>query len=305
MNRYLFAAIIPVILSTNCFSQGKGAQIGIFPPQMHQQICQESTFTRFLEIFNTGDSTLDFNAGISPDTTWLSVSPLAGKILPGDTATVEFDFNSSGLPLNNYYANFTINSNDRNHPDTIVLTMLHVQDLTILIQPDSDSICSGCTIKLQTAVFGCSEAYSFSWSSDPPGFSSTDKSPDVSPHVNTTYMVTVTDGNYSSQKSILIKVYGSSGISENQNYTGISVYPNPVKYLLFVRLNSDHAGQGSIRISDLSGRPVQSEEVEVNKGLNEFSLKIGRIDPGVYLLSWQSAIKAFQAIRFCEKIMVY
>ena len=281
-------------------------QIPLQSPQMHQQICQESTFTRYLDVFNTGDSTLVFSAVISPDTlSWVSTSPLSGEIEPGDTSQIEFNFNSTGLPLNNYYADLVINSNDPENPELVVLTMLHVQILTILLNAEDDSICQGCSTQLTTIVFGCSEAYSFNWDSDPPGFSSTEKSPVMSPQVNTTYTVTVTDGNYSSQKSVEIKVYGSSGLTENQTISEVSVYPNPGNDILNLKFISEYSGRGMIRITDLSGRMLLSENVLIYKGLNERSVRSGNIKPGVYLLSVQAENKAKQAVMVTRKIVVY
>jgi len=66
--------------------------------------------------------------------------------------------------------------------------------LTTDILPDDQAICSDENITLTTNTSGGAEEYSYSWSSDPPGFSSTQTSPEVSPNQTTTYTVTVDDG---------------------------------------------------------------------------------------------------------------
>lgn len=271
-------------------------QIEIYPPQIHQQICQESTFTRYLNIINTGDQTLIYTAAFSPDTVnWVAAAPLNGIVQPGDTSLVEFNFNSVGLPVENYLADFVISSNDPFTPEKVVLTMLHVQDLHITINPDEDSICMGCSTKLNTSVFGCSEAYYFSWTSDPPGFYSTEKSPSVSPEESTIYMVTVTDGGYSKADSVEIFVNGTIGLPENHVLSGISIFPNPVNYIFKVRFSSEYYGQGFIKINDMSGRMVQSEKIFIEEGLNELSIQIFDCEPGVYLLSVHSDNKVIKA----------
>jgi hypothetical protein len=302
MRRYLIIVVISLALPAICLSQGRVApHIGTYPPQIHQQICQESTFTRYLSVFNTGDATLDFTASFTGGPfSWVTAYPLSGEIVPGDTIQIEFDFNSTGLPLDNYYADFLIESNDPDDTAHIVLAMLHVQDLTILLTPDEDSICSGCSTKLTTIVFGCSEQYSFSWSSDPPGFYSTEKSPVVSPLVNTVYTVTVTDGGYSKDKSVEIKVYGTNGIPENRNVSDISVYPNPCDEKVYVKFMSELNFKGMICISDFSGRSLYSEDVIINEGLNELSIETSGIEKGVYLLSF----RAGKANLCYKKIMV-
>jgi hypothetical protein len=56
------------------------------------------------------------------------------------------------------------------------------------------SVCSGESVELSAQVFGGgSGSHTFSWSSDPTGFSSTDSVVTVSPVVTTTYTVEVTD----------------------------------------------------------------------------------------------------------------
>ncbi len=287
MKRYLTIYGIFLILLIICANRGNAQPlIGTYPPQVHQQICQESTFTRYLQVFNSGDSVLIFNAAITPDTiSWVAASPLSGEIEAGDTLLIGFYFNSAGLSIDNYYADLVISSNDPSTPELSVLAMLHVQDLTIFIEPEEDSICLGCSTQLNVMVFGCSEMYNFNWASDPPGFTSTEKSPVVSPQVTTTYTVTVTDGGYSSQKSVQIFVQPSSGIPDVQYLTDIIIYPNPGQGILTVKFQSPSDGSGQLRITDRSGRIVHSEEVPINTGLNDFAFQTAGLLPGMYLLS--------------------
>ena len=307
MRKCIICAVVLLVLSVFCHGQEGGVpEIGVYPPQIHQQICQESTFTRYLDVINYGDATLNFTAAFSPNpVSWVTAAPLSGQVEPGDTSLIEFNFNSAGLPLANYIVDFVISSNDPENPELVVLTMLHVQDLTILLTPDEDSICQGCSTQLTTIVFGCSEQYSFSWTSDPPGFYSTEKSPVVSPQVNTVYTVTVTDGNYSKQDSVEITVYGTTGIPENQYNSEVTVYPNPVNDQIKLKFISDYKGPGMIEISDLSGRIVLSEAVYIDEGLTGMSIRIADLEPGLYLLTVLSDEGASEALLASSKIFVY
>lgn len=163
--------------------------------------------------------------------------------------------------------------------------MLHVQDLNIILEPESDSICAGCSNRINQYVFGCSEAYSFSWTSDPPGFISTEKSPEVSPAVNTTYTVTVTDGGYSSQQSIFIHVYGNSDVPENQFISGVTIIPNPVRDRFVMKFNSEVDGNGILRLSDLSGRSILSKRILIQAGLNSIFIIGITTESGIHLVT--------------------
>lgn len=288
MRKLIIAVAVPLLFSAMCMGQGN-PHINVYPPQMHQQICLESTFTRYLQIFNTGDSILHYNAGLYPDTiSWVTASPLSGQVEPGDTSLIEFDFNSAGLPLNNYYADFIISSNDPDDSSIVVLTMVHVQILNILINPEPDSICLGCSALLKTSVIGCSGDYSFAWNSDPPGFSSFEKSPTVSPKVTTTYTITVTDGNYSDQKSVLIEVGGPSGFKEEQLISNFSIFPNPCDEVCTIKFSSEYHGSGRINIIDPAGNIIRTIPVILNNEENELKIITSNIDPGAYLLSLQT-----------------
>jgi hypothetical protein len=237
---------------------------------------------------------------------WAFINPLSGVIQPGDTSEMEFDFNSVGLPLNNYYVNVHFSSNDLENPELDVLTMLHVQVLSIFINPEQDSICAGCSTVLKTSVFGCSEAYSFEWTSDPPGFISNEKSPVVTPQVTTTYTVKVTDGNYTDQQNVLIKVYGSSSdIKEHPPVFDVSIYPNPFNEACVIKFNSEYQGEGLINIVEYTGAGILTIPVAIIKGPNEISIKTGNIDAGAYLLYLQGEDRSNKAVLISEKIFIY
>jgi hypothetical protein len=305
MKRYVFSLLLFLVVLSGS-GQGRSAQIATYPPQIHQQICRESTFTRYLDVLNTGDETLIFTAAFSTDTSnWATASPLNGQVQPGDTAQIEFNFNSTGLPIENYYIDFIISSNDPDDPEHAVLCMLHVQDLHIILEAEEDTVCSGCPTALNAIVFGCSEAYSFNWASIPPGFASTLKSPVVSPLVTTTYVVTVTDGGYSKNDSIRVVVPGTTGITDQPRHSDVKVYPNPVADAVKISINVAFSGRGIIQVMDLSGRVLHSEAVWLEKGTNKLTLQTGTISRGTYLLSVQAENEEGKASLGVSKIVVY
>jgi hypothetical protein len=127
----------------------------------------------------------------------------------------------------------------------------------------------------------------------------------VSPQINTTYTVTVTDGNYSSQKSVLIKVYGSSSdIKENRLVSNVSVFPNPCDEACVIKFNSEYNGEGIITINDLRGTKLQTVPVTINKGTNDITVRTGNIVPGAYLLSVQGDDKSKCPVLVSAKIFI-
>jgi hypothetical protein len=56
------------------------------------------------------------------------------------------------------------------------------------------TVCGGDSVQLKDVPYGGSGVYTYSWSSIPPGFTSTSKTPKAGPSDTTTYICTVSDG---------------------------------------------------------------------------------------------------------------
>ncbi len=78
--------------------------------------------------------------------------------------------------------------------------------LAVEVSSDDAAICNGSSTILHALAGGGSGEYTYSWSSDPAGYSSTEQNPEVSPIENTTYFVEVNDGfnSITGQISILV-----------------------------------------------------------------------------------------------------
>jgi hypothetical protein len=136
---------------------------------------------------------------------WVTASPREGSIDPGSSQDVTFNFDAAGLALGDYQANYTIYSNDPDG-DLIVPVTMHVANASVNITTNKDSLCLGGSAILNTEVVGGSGNYTYSWTSNPPGFTSDDANPTVSPLVTTTYYVEVSDGNIILEDQITITV---------------------------------------------------------------------------------------------------
>lgn len=142
---------------------------------------------------------------------WLQVGTYSGSLAPGASEDINVNFDSTDLALGDYNAIITINSNATDTPQVDVPVTLHVVEDTSInatATADDTEICdgSGSSTILHANPSGGTGTYTFSWTSVPAGFTSTDENPSVSPTVNTVYSVVVDDGldNVSSDIAITI-----------------------------------------------------------------------------------------------------
>jgi hypothetical protein len=115
------------------------------------------------------------------------------------------------------------------------------------------------------------------------------QSPDFETPLDTdsdnTYELTIiaTDADGSSELDILVRVLdvddGTLSLEEANSLTGISVYPNPAKDLLFIN-NSNDAVLTSIEIYDLQGRMVKKVSLD---NLEE-GIDLSALESAVYMI---------------------
>ncbi len=79
--------------------------------------------------------------------------------------------------------------------------------LFLTVSASTNQSCSGGRVDLNAFADGGAGSYSYNWSSNPPGFSSTEPNPSAFPEVSTTYSVTVTDGYTTLTDSVQVTVF--------------------------------------------------------------------------------------------------
>jgi len=84
--------------------------------------------------------------------------------------------------------------------------------LSVLATANPNQVCSGSTVQFNTLVSGGTGNYTYSWTSDPPGFTSDVSNPTDEPQQTTTYFVNVHDDSTSIVNSIEVQ----SGICPGQ-----------------------------------------------------------------------------------------
>lgn len=90
-------------------------------------------------------------------------------------------------------------------PDSVTVSL---DGYAVNAQPAAqpDTICSGSSATLYTMPGGGTNQYTYHWTSDPPGFTSTEANPEVSPFNTTVYNVQVNDGYNTANAAVTVTV---------------------------------------------------------------------------------------------------
>ncbi|OQX79606.1 MAG: hypothetical protein B6D61_03255, partial [Bacteroidetes bacterium 4484_249] len=147
---------------------------------------------------------------------WLMVDPLGGNALPGDTDNINIALDAADLTEGVYTANLNITTNDPDNLTMVIPVTLNVgEDIPEAnAYADPAEICEGESAQLFADATGGSGSYTFSWTSDPPGFTSTEQNPEVNPTISTSYIVNVFDGVFTVIDTAIVSVTQLPGICE-------------------------------------------------------------------------------------------
>jgi PKD repeat protein len=96
-----------------------------------------------------------------------------------------------------YYTVQLVAANDGGQDTMIKVDYIEAREaLSVVVSATPDEICVGEPSQLEAVPSGGSGTYTYSWTSDPEGFSSDDNNPVVTPTETTTYFVEVDDGEH-------------------------------------------------------------------------------------------------------------
>jgi len=136
---------------------------------------------------------------------WVDVN---GALINGKLLDLKFQFNGGASDIA-----FSVNSEVTDKTGTILfpsyLNGLVIQALSIDVTASKTTICLGENTQLFTNVNFGYGSYTYQWSSVPAGFNSTLPNPLVTPGVNTTYIVTVSDGTNTASDSVAIEIFAN------------------------------------------------------------------------------------------------
>lgn len=138
---------------------------------------------------------------------WLTLDPNSGIIAPGDSLMVTVTYDATGMTVGTYDDVVGFITNDLNNPGYNVDFTMHVTDMSLSVSADPSSICMGESTQLMAVASGGMGSFTYSWTSDPEGFTSNEANPVVTPEVNTIYMVAVSDGSVTIDESVTVMVH--------------------------------------------------------------------------------------------------
>ena len=107
----------------------------------------------------------------------------------------------------------TVTSGTSNVNSSVTVTVIPVSPLTVSATASPMSITAGQSSQLSANVSGGTGTYSFSWVSNPAGFTSTLQNPVVSPIVTTEYTVTVTSGTSNANSAVTVTVNAANPLA--------------------------------------------------------------------------------------------
>ncbi len=130
---------------------------------------------------------------------WLNETPKEGTVLPGETAALYIDMDATDLNEGSYPGDIFIAHNGINAGTIDIPVTFNVGDNvpSVNIYATPNMVCNGGSTQLSAEVVGGSGTNTFSWTSDPAGYTSDEQNP-VFDNITekTTFTVIVNDGVY-------------------------------------------------------------------------------------------------------------
>jgi len=137
---------------------------------------------------------------------WLTADPVSGTVPAGEDLNIAVNFSAVDMELGDYFAQLSVFSNDPDDPEIVVPITMHVAEVAVNVSADNENLCIGESAIITSVMTGGSGTYTYTWTSDPPGYNSTEADILVTPDVTTTYFLEVFDGTITVADQITIQV---------------------------------------------------------------------------------------------------
>jgi hypothetical protein len=137
---------------------------------------------------------------------WLIASPVEGTIPANQTLDIAVTMSAVDMALGTYNAELNVYSNDPDDPEIIVPITMTIAEVAVNLTATDEDLCLGESTDITSAMTGGSGTFTYSWTSDPVGFTSTEANISVTPDVTTTYFCEVFDGTLTVSDNIMINV---------------------------------------------------------------------------------------------------
>ena len=152
-------------------------------------------------------------------------------------------------------------------------------DLTVVVTNAYSGPGSG---SIDLTITGGVSPYNVLWVG-PAGFMATTE--DISGLDTGTYILEVTD-TYCGIAQLTVQVTDQppSAIEEINGISSIAVYPNPFDESFTIAAESNISGDCLIELTDISGRVIFEQAIEMSEGHNSFTIQPSDLATGVYSL---------------------
>ena len=198
------------------------------------------------------------------------------------TWTFQWTAPASGTGDVTLYGAFAVSKN------TTKTSTLAVQEntvpLTVSATANPMTILEGQSTQLDCTPAGGSGSYTYSWTSNPPGFTSNVKAPMASPVETTDYTVTVSDGANTASDMVTVTVI-PVGINDPSKPASARAYPNPTRGEFSVMLPETGAGDVSVAVFSLSGAEVWHSTLSGSSSLSVIKGDLSAQPDGIYFVS--------------------
>lgn len=105
--------------------------------------------------------------------------------------------------------------------------------------------------------------------------------------------------NWDQKEGFKFRYYALAGIDNYSGIEDLSVYPNPVSDMLFVKYSLKEAGKVTFRMMDMTGKQVLVDVFEALVGDNSQTINVSGLKPGLYLMEMTTSTG-----RILQKILV-
>jgi hypothetical protein len=137
---------------------------------------------------------------------WLFATPTTGTVQAGENMDISLTLSAEDMAIGDYTAVLNVYSNDPDDPEITVPITMHVAEVAVNLTADDTELCLGESATITSAMTGGSGSFTYTWTSEPAGFSSSDPNITVTPDITTTYICSVFDGTITVADQILITV---------------------------------------------------------------------------------------------------
>jgi hypothetical protein len=219
-------------------------------------------------------------------TSYLSPTPVNyqwyynGAALTGETTASLTIANITASNVGSYVCSYRSMCNTM-YSDTAVVSLLASTTITASATPSV--LCTGQTLTLN----GYGPQATYNWASQNAGFQiGSGQTFTYNPVASDVYSLSVVSGTCTAQTTVNVVVSTCTGINESLLSEGLSVYPNPVKDVVTIRLNDVGSGM-TASIQGIDGKILRT----IALSANETQLVLSDLSDGIYFMTIYSGNK--------------